>query len=98
MLCLKVIVDGHTYRHTDQLTISELPEESIDNDNVASNIEENVMVLDNVSFYDAKCNELQNWKDNEVFDEINDDIWTKMCIHKKDMYFEGNQGRYYTQS
>ena len=57
----------------DQLTINEIQEETTGNDGDTSSIEENVMILDSVSFYEAKCNELQSWKENKVFDEISDD-------------------------
>ena len=49
-----------------------------------TNSDETLMIMDEVSFENAKKEELESWKNNHVYTERGQ--WTKLCFHQMGLY------------
>ena len=49
-----------------------------------TNSDETLMIMDDVSFENAKKEELESWKNNHVYTERGQ--WTKLCFHQMGLY------------
>ena len=55
-----------------------------------TNSDETLMIMDEISFENAKKEELESWKNNHVYTEIEDN--GQSCFHQMGLYTQRNKG------
>ena len=57
---------------------------------LTTNSDETLIIMDEVSFENGKTEELESWKENHVYTEIEDN--GQRCLHQMGLYTQRNKG------
>ena len=87
--CLKPEDDEGERMSVDLIKVSGL-ELSTTEPTPTTNSDETLMIMDEVSFENAKKEELESWKENHVYIEIKDN--GQRCFHQMGLYTQRNKG------